>query len=116
MQPPDHHPGQTGYLSLQGHQVTDARLIEPPAVVDDEHVARRRRFERLQEDVDAASVPGGTDTPGHAAAGHDRAQERRSAAHGDPGAYTRVGHVRRGEGCEPVLQHLVVHDHDEVPP
>jgi xylulokinase len=110
MQPPDHHSCQTGYLSLQSHQVTDARLIEPPAVVDDEHVARRRRFKRLQEDVDAASVPGGTDAPGHAGAGHHRAQERGSAAHGDPGAYTRVGDVGCGEGREPVLQHLVIHD------
>jgi hypothetical protein len=26
------------------------------------------------------------------------------------GSHTGVGHVSRGEGCEPVLQHLVVHD------
>jgi hypothetical protein len=37
-------------------------------------------------------------------------QERTSATHWDSGAHTGVGHVSRGEGCEPVLQHLVVHD------
>jgi hypothetical protein len=37
-------------------------------------------------------------------------QERTSATHWDSGAHTGVGHVSRGEGCEPVLRHLVVHD------
>jgi hypothetical protein len=55
-------------------------------------------------------MPGGTDTTGQAAARHHGTQERRSATHWDSGAYTGVGHVSCGEGCEPVLQHLVVHD------
>jgi hypothetical protein len=110
MQPPDHHPFHTGCLSLQSHQVTDARFIQPPAVVDYQHVARCCHFECLQEGIDAACMPGRTDTPGQAAARHHSTQERRSATHWDSGAYTGVGHVGCGEGCEPVLQHLVVHD------
>jgi hypothetical protein len=31
------------------------------------------------------------------------------------GAYTSVGQVGYGEGCEPLLQHLVVHDDDSSP-
>jgi hypothetical protein len=81
-----------------------------PAVVDYQHVARCCRFECLQESIDAASMPGGTDTTGQAAARHHGTQERTRATHWDSDAHTGVGHVSRGEGCEPVLQHLVVHD------
>ena len=114
MQPPDHYPVQTGCLSLQSHQVTDAGFIQPPVVVDYQHVARCCHFECLQEGIDAASVPGRTDTPGQAAAGHHSTQQRRSATHWDSGADTGVGHVGCGEGCKPVLQRSVVHD--DVPP
>ena len=55
-------------------------------------------------------MPGRTDTPDQAAARHHSTHERRSATHWDSGAYTAVGHVGCGEGCEPVLQHVVVHD------
>ena len=55
-------------------------------------------------------MPGGTDTTGQAAARYHGTQEPRNAAHWDSGAYTGVREVSRGEGCEPVLQHLVVHD------
>jgi hypothetical protein len=68
------------------------------------------RFECLQESMDAAGLPGGTDTTGQAAARHHGTQERRSATHWDSGVHTGVGHVSRGDGCEPVLQHLAVHD------
>jgi len=45
--------------ALEGDQVSDARLVEASAVVDDEHVARLRPVQRLEEDVDAARVPDG---------------------------------------------------------
>jgi hypothetical protein len=37
-------------------------------------------------------------------------QEGRSATYRDPGTYTGIGQVGGGEGCEPVLQRVVVHD------
>jgi hypothetical protein len=46
---------------------------------------------------------------------HHSTQERRSATHWDSGAYTGVGHVSCGEGREPVLQQLVVHDECFLP-
>jgi hypothetical protein len=60
-------------------------------------------------------MPGGTDTTGQAAARHHSTQERRRATHWDLGAYTSVGQVGCGEGCEPLLQHLMVHDDDSSP-
>jgi hypothetical protein len=110
MQSPDHHAFHTGCLGLQSHQVTRGCFIQAPAVVDYQHVARCCRFECLQKSIDAAGMPGGTDTTGQAAARHHGTQERTSATHWDSGAHTGVGHVSRGEGSEPVLQHLVVHD------
>ena len=97
-------------MGLQSRQVTNACFVQEPAVVDYQHVVRCCRFERLQEGSDAAGMPSGTDTTGQAAARHNGTQERRSAAHWDAGAYAGVGQVSRGEGCEPLLQHLVVHD------
>ena len=105
----------TGCLGLQSHEVTDACFVQAPAVVDYQHVARCCRFECLQEGIDAAGMPGGTDTTGQAAARHHSMQERRSAAHWEAGAYTGVRQVGCGEGCEPLLQHLVVHDDDSSP-
>lgn len=58
MQAPDDDSRQPGSLSLKRHQIADAALIEPTAVVDHEHVTGRSRFERLKEDIDAADVPG----------------------------------------------------------
>jgi hypothetical protein len=61
-------------------------------------------------------MPGGTDTTGQAAARRHSTQERRRATHWwDLGAYTSVGQVGCGEGCEPLLQQLVVHDDDSSP-
>jgi hypothetical protein len=110
MQSPDHHAFHTGCLGLQSHQVTGACFVQAPAVVDYQHVARCGRFECLKEGIDAAGMPGGTDTTGQAAARYHGTQEPRNATHWDSGAYTGVCEVSRGEGCEPVLQHLVVHD------
>ena len=110
MQSPDHHAFHTGCLGLQSHQVTGACFVQAPAVVDYQHVARCGRFECLKEVIDAAGMPGGTDTTGQAAARYHGTQEPRNATHWDSGAYTGVREVSRGEGCEPVLQHLVVHD------
>ncbi|MEN3321799.1 MAG: hypothetical protein V7643_5201, partial [Mycobacterium sp.] len=64
-----------------GDQLTQQRhaVAELPAVVDYQHVARCCHFECLQEGIDAASMPGRTDTPGQAAARHHSTQERRSA-------------------------------------
>jgi len=102
-------------MGLQSHQVTNACFIQEPAVVDYQHVARCCRFECLQEGIDAAGMPGGTDTTGQAAARRYSAQERRRATHWDLGASPSVGQVGCGEGCEPLLQHLVVHDDDSSP-
>jgi hypothetical protein len=60
-------------------------------------------------------MPGGTGTTGQAAARYHSTQERRRAMHWDLGEYTSVGQVGCGEGCEPLLQHLVVHDDDSSP-
>ena len=60
-------------------------------------------------------MPGGTDTTGQAAARHHSTQERRRATHWDLGAYTSVGQVGCGEGCEPLLHHVVVHADDSSP-
>ncbi len=49
--------------------------------------------------------PGGCQAPQRA-----RAQTRNAL--GDLGANTRVGQVGCGEGCEPLLHHLVIHDDD----
>src|SRR5262249_23625656 len=111
---PDHHAFHTGCLGLQRHQVTDACFVQPPAVVDYQHVAGCCRFECLQEDIDAADMSGGTDTTGQAAARHHGTQECGRAAHWDLGPYTSVGQVGCREGCEPLLQHLVVHVDDSA--
>src|SRR5690242_11223118 len=62
-----------------------------------------------------AGMPGGTDATGQAATTRHSTQERRRATHWNLGAYTSVGQVGCGEGCEPLLQHLVVHDDDSSP-
>jgi hypothetical protein len=110
MQPPDHHSCQAGCLSLQGHQIAGACLIQPPAIVSYQDVARRRRFERLQEDIDAASMPGRARTPGQPATGHHRTQERRCATHRELSAYASVGQVGGRQGREPALHSVMVHE------
>jgi hypothetical protein len=40
----------------------------------------------------------------------DQVRNKAGDFHWDSGAHTGAGHVSRGEGCEPVLQNLVVHD------
>ena len=69
----------------------------------------------VRQPNDAAGMPGGTDTTGQAAARRHSTQERRRATHWDLGAYTSVGQVGCGEGCEPLRQHLVVHDDASSP-
>jgi hypothetical protein len=86
VQSPDHHAFHTGCLGLQSHQVTDACFIQEPAVADDQHVAQRCRLACLQEGIDAAGMPGGTDPTGQAAARHHRTHERGRATHWDLGA------------------------------
>jgi hypothetical protein len=56
VQAPDNDSGQPGGVRLVDHEVADAAFIESPAVVDYQHVAGCRLFERLQEDVDAAHM------------------------------------------------------------
>ena len=63
MQPPDHESLQPSSLSLECHKIADARFVESSAVVDHQHLARCRSFERLQEDIDAADMLSWTHTP-----------------------------------------------------
>src|SRR5258708_336882 len=115
MHPPDQYASHRGCGGPESYQVAGACSTRAPAVVDYQHVARCCRFECLQEGIDAAGMPGGTDTTGQAAARHHGTQERRRATHWDLGTYTSVGQVGCGEGCELLLQHLVVHDDDSSP-
>src|SRR3984957_5106851 len=72
MQPPDHDAVQPRRLSLKNHQVADAALIEAPVVVDYQHVARFGPVERLEENIDAAGIAGGTHPPREPATPPDR--------------------------------------------
>ena len=74
MQAPDHESLQPGSLSLERHQITDAGFVESSAVVDHQHVARCRPFERLQENVDTADMLSRSHTPSQSTAWHHRAQ------------------------------------------
>src|ERR1700739_4566279 len=96
-------------MGLQHDEVTDACLIEPPGVVDHQHVSGCCRFECLQKHIDAASVPGGADASGEATSRHDASQERGCAAHRHLGPDTRVGKVGSGEGREPIEKFVVIH-------
>src|SRR5258708_25613260 len=68
MQPPDHDSVEPRSPSLQNHEIADAAFVEPPAIVDHQHVAGSRPFERLQEDIDAADMSNRKRTPSQPAA------------------------------------------------
>ena len=96
MQPPDHDSVQPCSLCLQNHQVADATLIEAPVVVGHQHLARCGPVERLEENIDAAGMAGGTHPPSEPATEHDRVQARRRAAHREPSADACIGQVGSG--------------------
>ena len=102
MQSPDHDSVQPRSLSLQDHQVADATLIEAPVVVGHQHLARCGPFERLEEDINAAGMPGRTHPPSQPATGHDRMHARRRAAHRELSADACIGQMGSGQRRKPV--------------
>ena len=62
-------PGRPRRLCLQHDQIADARLIFPPAVVDDQDVTMGGAAERFQEHINAAVVAGGSARPATAVQG-----------------------------------------------
>ena len=85
-----------------------ARGVEPPAVVDHQHVAGSGPFERLQKDIDAASMSNRKRSPGQATAGHNWAQGRRPTAHRDLSADASIRQVGGGQRREALPQLLVI--------
>lgn len=109
MQAPDQHSGQPRRLSLQNHQVADATLIEAPAVVGYQHLARCGPFERLEKDVDAAGMAGRTHSPSQPATGPHRVHTRGRAAHREVSAEACIGQMSRGQRRKPAPELLVIH-------
>jgi hypothetical protein len=66
VQSPHHHPADPCRSCLQNDQIADARLIFPPAVVDDQDVTMGGAAERFQEHINAAAapIPGGATRSG----------------------------------------------------
>jgi hypothetical protein len=56
---PDDERRDAGRPCLEHRQVADAGLVQSARVVHDEHIARPRRTERLEEDIDAAVMADG---------------------------------------------------------
>jgi hypothetical protein len=96
MQPPDDDSVQLGGLDLEGNEVAYAALIQPAAVVYDEHVAGFSSVQRLQEDIDAAGMSRRTGASGDAAAGHHGLHSRRRTPHRDLGADAGIRNVGSG--------------------
>jgi hypothetical protein len=119
MQAPDHETLQPGSLSLQSHQITDARFIGSSAIVDHQHVPRCSPFERLQENIDAANMSSRTHTPSQADARHHGVQERGRTAHRDLSAKAcirQMGSRQRGEPPPKLLLiHAVASSHSFLP-
>lgn len=109
VQPPDHDPGKPGSLSLQHHQISDAALIKPPTVVNNQHVTRSGRLERLQEDVHAADMPSRTNPPGNAPLRDNSPSASGRTPHRYPCPNAPVSQVRGGQSGEPDRQLVSVH-------
>ena len=109
MQPPDNDSVQPRSLSLQDHQVADAALIEAPVVVGHQHLARCGPFERLEENIDAADMPGRTHPPSQPATGHDRVHTRRRAAYRELSADACIRQMGSGQRRKPPPELLVIH-------
>jgi hypothetical protein len=82
---------------------------KPPALVHHQYVARCGSLDRLQEDVDAAGMPGRRHPSCDAAAGHDRLQGGRSTAHGDLRTEAGIREVRRRQPGKPFPELFVIH-------
>src|SRR5918996_986760 len=101
MEPPDHESLQPSSLSLQSHQIADARFVESSAIVDDQHVARGGSFQRFKEDIDAAKMLSRKHTPSKATARYDSLQERRRTAHRDLSAKACIRDMGSRQRREP---------------
>src|SRR6266851_2744455 len=109
MQPPDHDSVEPRSLSLQNHEIADAALVEPPAIVDHQHVAGSRPFERLQEDIDAADMSSRKRTPSQAAARDHGSYRRWRATHRDVSTNACIRQMGGGQCRKPPSKLLMIH-------
>src|SRR5580692_2615800 len=100
VQSPHHHPADPCRLCLQHYQIADARLIFPPAVVDDQDVTMGGAVERFQEHINAAVVAGRERASGDPLSRHDRADSRRRDPQRHSPTDTGIGHQRRRKAAE----------------
>jgi hypothetical protein len=87
-------------LCLQHDQIAEARLIFPPAVVDDQDVAMRGAAEGFQEHINAAVVAGRQCPSGDPLSRDDGADPRRRDPQRHSRADTGIGHQWRGKAAE----------------
>ena len=80
MRSPNNHAGQAGCLRFERGQISDAGFVLPAAVIDDEKIARLRVLHCLEENIDAAEMPGWKGAAGEAMAGN----QRRNSGRRDP--------------------------------
>ena len=97
VQSPYHHPADPCRLCLQHDQIADARLIFPPAVVDDQDVTMGGVAERFQEHINAAVVAGPGAPVRRPAVRDDRADSRRR----DPQRASSISGSKTSGPCTP---------------
>src|SRR5204863_9502630 len=88
---PDDEGRDAGRLRLEYRQVADARLVRSARIVYDEDIARPRRTECLEEDVDAAVMAGRECAPGDPCTGSNGCNPRRRHAQRYASPQTTVG-------------------------
>ena len=101
VQSPHHQPTDPRRLCLQHDQIADARLIFPPAVINDQNVTMAGAAERFQEHVNAAVVAGRERRSGDPLPGDDRADSRRRDPQRHSRTDTGIGHQR----CRKTAEH-----------
>lgn len=95
MQAPYHDAFEPSRAAFKDNKIAYAAFVEPSAVVDHQHVAWSSPLQRLEENVDAASVSSGDHRPREAASRNNCVHERRGAAHWDLSPDARIRQMRR---------------------
>jgi len=109
MQSLDHDSRQPSSLSLENHEITDATLIEPSAIVDHQHVARCRPFERIQKNIDAADMSSRRRASGYAATRNYSVHGRGRTAHRDLSANACIRQMGSRQRRKPPPKAVVIH-------
>ena len=91
MQSPHDEGRDARRLRLEYGQVADAGLVRSAPIVDDQDIARPRRTECLEEDVDAAVMAGRECAPGDPCTGSNGCNPRRRHAQRHASPQTTVG-------------------------